>query len=543
METKKTAPINFGPYAYSILKHLPGSVVGMFSEFIDNSLASYIKFKHDLETIHGKDFKLIIKIEMINSEFIISDNAAGINDIDFVRALQPAVKPDDVSGLNEFGLGMKYAAVWLSNEWELRTSAIGEKFQKSTLFNYDEVISKQLVSLPIKYTTKDINSHGTTIVLRLLESKHVFRLNKNHIIKKLTSIYRNYIRPSGTIQANAKKFDVDIFVFGEKLIWNEFGFLDAQWYEDRQPIKLDTPSIEWKQVIEKQEITYPFNVIDPITKIQKEVIRKFYVSGFVGILPDGDQAHKNGFVISRRGRVIEGFDERIYPKEISTRSKRAYEYIKLYGELNFEEFDDLNGLDIDFTKSKISISDEIRDDCFQQIALQLKYSTFEEYKGRTFNLIKQARDYRSKFDNRGFTDVKIPDNPIVDSKPLQNQNDQPLIYDVEDNPIPQQQPMLIREHQRKVSFGNEDWIANLIFEENYNSDYLYNIDKDFDNKNVKIILNIRNSKVINNPKFFNDINFINIILILGLSEVKAAISGATEEQLIRIFFNDFFNDL
>lgn len=541
METKKNAPINFGPYAYSILKHLPGTVVGMFSEFIDNSLASYIKFKHELETIHGKDFKLCIKIEDINGEFIISDNAAGINDKDFVRALQPAVKPDDVSGLNEFGLGMKYAAVWLSNEWELRTSAIGEKFQKSTLFNYNEVISNQLVSLPINYTIKDLNTHGTTIVLRLLESKHVFRLNKNHIIKKLTSIYRNYIRPSGTIQANAKKFDVDIFVFGKKLVWNEFGFLHAQWYEDRQPIKLDTPSIEWKQVIEKQEIAYPFNVIDPITKIQKEVIRKFYVSGFVGILPDGDQAHKNGFVISRRGRVIEGFDERIYPKEISTKSKRSYEYIKLYGELNFEEFDDLNGLDIDFTKSKISISDEIRDDCFQQIALQLKYSTFEEYKGRSFNFIKQARDYRSKFDNRGFTDVKIPDKPIVDSKPLQDEKDLPLNKD--ENLIPSQQPMLIREHQRNVSFGNEDWVAKLIFEENYNSDYLYNIDKDFDNKNVKIILNIRNYKVINNPKFFNDINFINIILSLGLSEVKAALSGASEEHLIRYFFNQFFNDL
>jgi hypothetical protein len=60
---KKNAPITFGPAAYSILKNLPGSLVGIFAEFIDNSIASYIKNKIELEKINGHNFKLEIKIE------------------------------------------------------------------------------------------------------------------------------------------------------------------------------------------------------------------------------------------------------------------------------------------------------------------------------------------------------------------------------------------------------------------------------------------------------------------------------------------------
>ena len=363
MENKKTTPISFGPGAYSILKNLPGSLVGMFCEFIDNSIASYIKNKEKLEEIDGKFFKLTVSIEKLEDTIIITDNAAGITEKDFQRALQPANKPEDVSGLNEFGMGMKYAAVWLSNEWELHSSALGESVKRQTVFNYDKVINEQLESLPIIETYKQKNEHGTKVILRYLEAKHVHRFPTENIKKKLCSIYRNYLRPEGTFQAKHKKYDIDILSFGEKLVWEEYGFLKQQWYLDRQGETLkDTPFFEWKHEIKEQPIEWNEEIMDRVNSKVTIVHKRLVVSGFVGILPDGQQKSKNGFVITRRGRVIEGFDDRIFPYEISTRSARDHQYIKMYGELNFDE------VEVSFDKTKLSISQEVRNGCFMIIA-------------------------------------------------------------------------------------------------------------------------------------------------------------------------------
>ena len=45
--------------------------------------------------------------------------------------LETAEIPDDTSGLNEFGMGMKTASSWLANKWTVTTSAFGENYQRS----------------------------------------------------------------------------------------------------------------------------------------------------------------------------------------------------------------------------------------------------------------------------------------------------------------------------------------------------------------------------------------------------------------------------
>ena len=63
-------------------------------------------------------------------------------------------------------------------------------------------------------------------------------------------------------------------------------------------------------------------LLDDDQVIKKEIIIE--VSGFIGILPnakdiyDGKQKGKNGFCLFRRGRMVEGMNDRIYPRDISS---------------------------------------------------------------------------------------------------------------------------------------------------------------------------------------------------------------------------------
>ena len=85
---------------YSVLKNLKASILGIFTEFIDNSIQSY---KNDKSEILKSDpnYCLEIKIDKFEEEIIIRDNAGGINEKNFLRALKPANKADDTTGLNE----------------------------------------------------------------------------------------------------------------------------------------------------------------------------------------------------------------------------------------------------------------------------------------------------------------------------------------------------------------------------------------------------------------------------------------------------------
>ena len=157
---------------YSVLKNLNATVLGIFCEFIDNAIQSYREKKELLKAINPH-YKLRIVIDYDGNEISIEDNAGGIDKKNFERALKPANRPNNTEGLNEFGLGMKYAAVWISNEWELISTAIGEDKERRVLFDYNKVIQNNLKELPFQEKQADPYEHYTKVLLRKLEKKHV----------------------------------------------------------------------------------------------------------------------------------------------------------------------------------------------------------------------------------------------------------------------------------------------------------------------------------------------------------------------------------
>lgn len=87
----------------------------------------------DLESNYK--LRIEISVDWENRTILISDNAAGIDAVNYQRAFEPAHIPLDDTGLNEFGMGMKTASVWLANKWCVYTKALGEDVERFTEFD------------------------------------------------------------------------------------------------------------------------------------------------------------------------------------------------------------------------------------------------------------------------------------------------------------------------------------------------------------------------------------------------------------------------
>jgi hypothetical protein len=532
---------------YSVLKNLNATVLGIFCEFIDNSIQSYREKKELLKAINP-DYKLRIVIDYDGNEISIEDNAGGIDEKNFERALKPANRPNNTEGLNEFGLGMKYAAVWISNEWELISTAIGEDKERRVLFDYNKVIKNNLKELPFQTKQADPNEHYTKVLLRKLEKKHVDPWQRKYLIKHLKSIYRNFIRGGNDFYNDFKEDDIELILFQENHSnWEEYGFLNKPFWKDIKVNNIDDPKdYEWKFKFPWTDIPYTEEVLVNDKVIKKE--SSIRVCGFVGILPDGDHKEKNGFVLFRRGRVVEGNDQRIYPIDISGRSARDFKHIRLYGELHFQN------VEISFDKTKLSINREKRDDIFAVIANMLKKVN---YGGREFNLLNQASEHRvnvsAKSTKKAIENYKENVKKVkTEAYVIKEEKVATEIYDLrfeeqindkskdETGIFPEVPPS-------KVSIGENEYNLELIF--NKGKEKLYSLEEINDSYDIKINVNVNHPLFSRNNDFNKEPVFstlIEIIKCLGVSEIKAKLSGG-EPKHFRFAFNRyldvFLNDL
>lgn len=115
----------------TVFKYLEYETWFALAEFVDNAIASYLRHEEQLKKIEGPDFKLIVSIEINETDqrITIRDNAAGIHNGDLERAFRAAETPPDTSGLSEFGMGMKSASCWFSDHCQYARQP-SEKHQK-----------------------------------------------------------------------------------------------------------------------------------------------------------------------------------------------------------------------------------------------------------------------------------------------------------------------------------------------------------------------------------------------------------------------------
>ena len=372
----QSVKINIGSNMYNRFPDLPNTVPHVFAEFVDNALQSYYDNKEALHKADN-DYKLIVKIDIEwneetnkASKIIISDNAAGINEHKYETAFMPAKTPEDNTGLNEYGMGLKTAALWLGETWVIKTKALGENIERTLTFNLNNVTANDLEELPIETAEKDITEHYTVVTITDTTNNSPSRRNLDKIKNEIASIYRKSLRSN----------EMQIIVCDEALSFSEYHVLIAP------PANNPTAApIEWKK-----NVDFSFD--------------KYKAKGFIALLRDIDST-KNGFVLLRRGRVIVGaeYDGRYFPK--MSGSSGTFRYKRLFGELELE------GFNVSFNKNAIQDKDNLE---------ALMDALRDEIRTPDFDIFKQADDYRlnetrkvvTKIVKRHDSNAKKVANPI-----------------------------------------------------------------------------------------------------------------------------------
>ncbi len=353
-EKTETIKITPGVAILSMLKHLNYKPYYALAEFVDNAIDSFQKNEVVLKEMHGADFKLEVSIELDKDEnrITVRDNAAGIDAENYKRAFRPAAIPPDNTRLSEFGMGMKSASCWFANQWNVRSTAIGEEVEKSVNFDIVKIVDDTTEELNVIHKSCNKDKHYTVVTLLDVDKKMPLRRGLSKVKKHLASIYRDFLR---------KDFLV-LKLNNEKLSYETPKILHAKRYN-----QIDNESaeiLEWKK-----EIAFHFG-------------DSFSVSGFVALMEKSSRSD-SGFALFRRGRVIEGSadtDEGFRPEEIF-KQLGGPTYIRLFGELH------LDGFEVSHTKDGFQWDDNL--EAFLEL---LK----EELDSDELPVLKQADKYRAR---------------------------------------------------------------------------------------------------------------------------------------------------
>lgn len=315
--------IRFKAGAYTAYRNMNNKIWYALAEYVDNAVQSYADNKSKLREVEGDNYQFEVKVEVDPKlgRIQITDNAAGINSENFLRAFEPANIPLDRTGLSEFGMGLKVASIWFGDKYNVRSKAIGEDYERSVNFDLIKVTSEGKEDLDVQNTPKPTDEHYTVITITGLSSNaptgnanQMARI-KNH----LTSIYRKFISNG----------DLRLVFNGDVMTYEQPKYLKAAYFDDPRG-----ESVVWKKDVHFEAGGYK-------------------VTGFIGLLQEMSGTH-SGISLFRRGRIIEGsHDEKYHPKILcgspgSPRDKRLFGDLELEGfEVSFEKGSFLNTEDFD----------------------------------------------------------------------------------------------------------------------------------------------------------------------------------------------------
>jgi hypothetical protein len=492
------------PSVYSTFRALNNTVSHTFGEYVDNALQSYLNNKNALFAIDS-NYKLEIRItvDWTKRTITIIDNAAGINAENYERAFEPAHIPLDATGLNEFGMGMKTASVWLADNWCVYTKALGESVERFTEFDLHKVTSEDKEELTVIETPKQESEHYTKIVLSNLSNQAPTINQMDKIKRHLSSFYRKFIRNN----------EMEIFVNGQQLDYPDFEILEAPHYKNP-----NGDDILWKKEIDFE-------------------LENYKAKGFIAILKTMQQA-ANGIALLRRGRVIE---EKYYPPVLCGQVGSP-RYKRIFGEIELE------GFDVSFSKNKFRDEEDL---------YAFMGALKDELTAPEFDLYGQAEYYRQRAKEDNFKIAKgITTTLKKEVKPRElAKRVQEAEVKAQNIQLTTQSEHLIQKaetldsHAEAFEFNGINYTLRVDLVNDTTTEKLYSVSLEetskYDTLNSKIIvckINLAHPFFTHFDQFKKADNYQPIVAIfksLALAEVMAQHRGTTNASNIRLLFNNY----
>ena len=301
-----TTEINIAPKTnvYAVFRKLNYEQASAYAEFIDNSTQSF--FNHESELMSEPDYPgCVVEInhDPVNDVITIKDNCFGMEIDDFRRAVILKSVPDDTTGRNEYGMGLKTAATWFGHKWSVKSTMMGSNYEYETTIDVD-ILSKFMPDkVPATVTDVPRNTHYTIITIEKLNRKFPQKKTLHALKQALGQVYCRDIQ-SGKVR---------ILYNGESV---EYQYPDILMTEEDGEKKV------WRKELD-------FSV--------EYEGREYKVSGFAALRSKGSQKYA-GFMLFRRNRtVVGGFGEKYKPEAIFGQGN-SFRSQRLFGEFDLDDW-------------------------------------------------------------------------------------------------------------------------------------------------------------------------------------------------------------
>ena len=325
------------PEIYRLFRHIPNTPYNAMCEFIDNSIQAYLN--SDIKEV------LLVNITITESEIVIEDNGPGFAEEDFSTAFEPARIPTNSKELNEFGMGMKLAALYFGDNYLVETSYDALN-TLAVEFNLPKVIKAGLEELEVQVKPNPKKTTFTRIRVSELAS-HTHKISPTLALPKYLAffgkVYKRFI----------KDYNVSINVNGSSVQPLELDLLYAPWYKNQEG--------------ESKYWYVDFNIREGNKGI----------NGRLGLLSKMSDSH-SGAIVYRRGRAISGITEPYKPKKLFS-SQGSHLWKRLFAEINLE------GFQSSFNKSDV-VDKEGLDSLIEKLV--------EHIKQEPENILKMGAEYR-----------------------------------------------------------------------------------------------------------------------------------------------------
>lgn len=294
-----TLSLEIGLNSISNYRRMDYEIWYALAEFVDNSTQSYLNNKSALDEAYAKEgegLEVRISYDREGGLLRIVDNAMGMNYAELQHALRVANPPLIRTGRCRYGMGMKTAACWIGNEWEIVTKKLGETTEYTIKVDVERIANGD-PSLP------------TTLVENLKPEEHYTRLEirshnrefKGRTIGKiqdyLSSMYREDFR----------KGMLSLFYGPKTLTWED-------------------PVLRTNKAGEEHRRPFDFDVNGKL------------VRGWAGILNKGSRADA-GFSILHSDRVVKGWPDSWRPERIFGQNRNDLLNQRLVGEIHLDAFE------------------------------------------------------------------------------------------------------------------------------------------------------------------------------------------------------------
>lgn len=344
---------------YNLLESYPYNLGSALSEYVDNSVQSFLDNK---EKLNKEKINVTITVDFSdrsNKKITIEDDGAGITDSDLQRAMKPAFKPNE-QNLNEFGIGMKAASIWSGRKWTLINSQIDRENSSECqrmVFNLNKLIIENKGKVPISRIDTNCCKSGVKITIEEL----VKDFDENQIEDAFLTLEENY----------------QYFINVDKILNLHLIFSENKSLPSLPEAATLIPKVlvSPKMIIKKNK-PYWEDDIDRVWK--KDVNFEFNgktVSGFV--MCRDTSAYKNpGVKIFRQKRLIQGTtrNPNLPIDLLDTANKRIS--IRFFAELH------LDGQKISNNKAELNINEK------------LFYTKLQEQDG-VQEILDQAKNYQA----------------------------------------------------------------------------------------------------------------------------------------------------